>query len=203
MSNVKIVWRGDEFTKRLAEAVDIGITAASERLAQQVRSNIKGGHGGVASEAGSSPNSQSGNLKNSWSVVPAKNRKGHVGSDLNYARFLERGAMINRARKPITIPLNSQMKRMMRAFARARDAISTLLGPKPARRTTKQGLILGKEKGKGKTASFEAFVLITRKTINLKPRPYAQLAISQLASNKSGQKAFVAAASRYMKGAAK
>jgi len=77
----------------MAEAVNVGITAGSERIAQQVRANIRKGHGGVVSKPLSPPNSQTGNLKNSWNVIPAKSGRGYIGTGLDYSRFLERGTV--------------------------------------------------------------------------------------------------------------
>lgn len=124
MSRVTFTWRGDQFERLVDRAVRKGLSDAAMVLADGVVRIFGVNHGGVPSQPGEPPNSQTGHLRNSVAFVTAnQDWQAFVGSNVPYARYLNFGTTRIEPR-PWAVPaLNRSRARMQRVFASSAAAV--------------------------------------------------------------------------------
>lgn len=177
---MSVQWKGDEFMERLRDAIDKGTTAAAIALESEIRGSFGSNHGGVPSKPGEFPNSQFGELRNSMGHTKAVDGVAFVGTGLDYGRYLNNGAVIKPQGKALVIPLTWEAKRLMvRVGGSARRAINQLKYSSRKMRMvrTEKGLLVVQDVA-GKNARGIAWFLITRKTIEIQPRPWGPLGVA-------------------------
>jgi len=203
VSAASFTWKGEEFKRKLHEAVKRGLTDASMVLADGVVNVFGVNHGGVASKPGHPPNTQTGHARKSVGYTKADDDwRSFVGTNVPYLRYLDGGAVIrSRSGKAITIPLSAEAKRMVAAVnGRARSVINALKFDKirPLRFfKTANGILIvrmasnrSKDRGTG-----EAFILLTDHA-TIHARPWAKPAVKR--SRDAMERVFVNTAARQM-----
>jgi len=181
----------DQFMSKLRKSADEAADEMAVRLLNTIVRGFGRNHGGVPSQPGNYPNSQTGFLRNSFNMLKSEPGKAnaYVGSDVPYARYLQTGAHIRpRTAKALAIPLSSEAKRAVaRHGGSARAAIDEFKADKKnpiGFIKTQSGLLIvrdflpsrgGRKRGGVRQIS-EALFLITKEAV-IHPRPWATLGI--------------------------
>jgi len=161
-------WTGDAWAKAAVPAAEKGLEEVAKFCAEKARVSIGRNHGGVASQPGMPPNSQTGNLRRriAWVGAAQVGRlRAAFGTDVKYGRYLEFGARPRARDKYLTVPLTVQAAKALRRVKTVR-AIPGLKWHPPRKGNTRSGGVLGKIVSKKFVAWF---ALMTDVTIKARP----------------------------------
>lgn len=122
----------EEVVKRIMPAIDEGVEAAAEIVADRAVRNIKarpsvpgqpvGRGGGMVSRPGETPTTQIGVLRNSIAYTDAQGGVAFVGTGLKYGRWLELGTSKMQPRPWLRRSAREAASRARRAAIRAATA---------------------------------------------------------------------------------
>lgn len=165
-----------DFMQRLDAAIGKGLEAAAAKLADGIAVTFGRNHGGVPSKPGQPPNTQFGGLRNSIGYTGARKEgkawKAFAGSSLEYAAYLEKGAVIKpKNAKMLMIPLSHAMKLAIRRYGSPRAALASVGKIRWIKIDNRRSLVV-RDAGKGKRG--EALFLATKGPVVLAPRPWVR-----------------------------
>lgn len=175
----------DAFNRRVAPAINAGLTRAAMALQAAVVRGFGMGARFVASAPGSPPNVQRGALRRGVLVRPAVNLRAAVISTARYSRIHERGGVIRPTRgRYLPVPLNAEARRM-----RERVGSGSLrgVGGMFVVRSRRGNLLLARAAAGGITPMFAL-----KPSVRLPPRPFMAPAARRAKSDM--KRAFVAGA---------
>lgn len=185
--NFQLDDRFGAFDAALRKATDDGLAAAALVGADAAVSVLGRNHGGVHSEPGEPPNSQTGTLSRSIHYVHPRNLAPGVaafGTNVEYGRHLEFGATVRPKNvKALPVPLTREAARLQRRVTSIRQ-LGLKFAYRPSTKPNCAG-ILGTESGKGKV--FKPMFALMR-VVHIWPRPW--LKRSMLASRSASQATF-------------
>lgn len=112
----KVQWNGDAYLRRLRDAVDEGLYAAAQVMANQAVINLSGPS---PSKPGDFPGVDTGHLRNSIAAVHPRDLgtpgRAAFGTAVMYGRYLELGAFITpKKSKYLAIPVDRAMAQRLR-----------------------------------------------------------------------------------------
>jgi hypothetical protein len=113
-ARVTVRWHGDEMRRRIAAAVNAGLTAGAQTAADGIRRGLGRGARFTPSPPGSPPNRQRGALAAAISHEPGKRLRAAAGVVRGFAYMIhERGGTITPKRsKYLPVPVNAAAKRI-------------------------------------------------------------------------------------------
>lgn len=186
--NVTLTWRGDEHKRRIIEAANHGLTQAAMVGADAAVRSFGRDHGGVPSQPGQPPHSQSGHLRSSIAFTPGRNLRAAFGTNVLYGRYLELGATPRAKRaKHLAIPLNRKARRLL---VGAGGEVRNISGLRfvPSKRPGVGGFLVRQSGGRRGVRTEYLFVL--KSSVRIRPRPWLKRAA--LLSRSQMRAAFVA-----------
>lgn len=164
-----------QYMAKFLRAVEDGLTEAAGVAAARAETSFGSDHGGVPSQPGSPPNSQSGHLRNSIAYASPL-RLGtplHAafGTNVPYGMYLEKGATVTAKRsKYLPVPINQPAKDMLRRQKGA--SLRTSSAKLVVEKARGGGLLLVEKTPRGKEKKNGA-VFILKRSITIRPRPWA------------------------------